>query len=520
MIKGKADIYLYDGETGDMKQHVTEDNMVTNAVQNILTGSLEKLVDSMRNTDAPNNTKNCNLNRIYTVQRSIAEDLFGGIMLFSKKLKEDVEHCIPSKDELVSLVGFGSNIDSELVGSKMKGTYNKEESSFSGNTAKLVFDFGNGIATGDIASIALTSALGGKYAPFCDVAPADKQLPVQIVGLDNENIFAQNSVAEFEDTYGFLSRVIGSPMYIDGGTAYVVKSSNLTKYNIGDITKRGIGLLSSFSMCSKERLAANSETVVLKNSYTKPMGTGDLSAIYAYDSKSTAESLILNKLYGTGIEEQITVPCTELVNSIRTYLGVSSITRNVFYNIAVDSLVYNNKIYFIVGDVNNASQETRPTKARVYELDFSGNVRYNDLSSEVISLIFGTVAVGSNTGVISMYTTFSLVCGLPIVGSTKGKTGNSLYLNTDTCTIEPRLTFYAKDVLTNPYSYNATLWTPIKSMKEPWICCVDPMKSRKGSYLVQLYMCYLATINNLKTPVTKGETDKLKIVYTLTEETI
>ena len=75
-----------------------------------------------------------------------------------------------------------------------------------------------------------------------------------------------------------------------------------------------------------------------------------------------------------------TISMTNIINSLSEY-GITD-SRNVVNYLSDGCIVLNDKIYFCVGDVNDSDQSTRPTKLRIYTVDFSGEVSYNDVSTE------------------------------------------------------------------------------------------------------------------------------------------
>ena len=515
MMKGKADIYLIDSETGNVKQHVTEENLVTNAVQNVMTGIIEKLAVINKNQGG-NYTSG--IEKIFDTDKTLAESMFGGIMLFSKTLTENKEHCIPSSDEIMSLLGYASIVPSPLEASKMKGVYNSEESEITDTSIKFVYDFDSDKAVGDIASIALTSAAGGKYIPY-ETVP-NGTVPACLFRHMNSRIMNTEGYFDFGSGYPCMHRKkADTGVYINGSSLYIISSGNLLEYDITYITSSGIGLFSNFAKGSSE--TKHKTTTPLKNSYSYLITDLTKKAVYGYDSTSNKTNLILNKVSGGGTEEKITIPMANLVASLTEYMsGLSSLSRNPLASNYKSTVVYNDKLYFVVGDINNATQETRPTKARIYELDFSGEVRYNDISTEAISLLYGSKVIGANNSLPDMSLRFVLVNDMVSIGYTSGT--NALPVDITSLVVKSRISYVISgEGGTTQYNYNlATKCSsvlPFESIKEPWLVCIDPDNGMNYALAPQLYMCYLATINNLSSTITKGNTDKLKIVYTLTE---
>ena len=48
-FKGKATIQIFDAKTGKIKDEITDENMVTNAVDNVLNGALNYLMTTCNN---------------------------------------------------------------------------------------------------------------------------------------------------------------------------------------------------------------------------------------------------------------------------------------------------------------------------------------------------------------------------------------------------------------------------------------------------------------------------------------
>ena len=515
MLKGKAEIILEDSKSGKVLHHAVEENIVTNAVQNVISGALDRLIATHNNTSQAKD-----IDRLYTLPDTIGKELFGGVMLFSKALPEDKTHVLPTGDEIASLVGYASYIEGTIEGSTTKGTYNAEESTFTDGEMKLVFDFDNAVANGDIASICLTSALGGKYGLKNNTAPGTV-LPTQLLSLRIGDPFEHDTVHTFNSTYP-ATPIINvaenlDKLYVDGDTLYYTASGKLYKLDCSIATHKGVGIFSNYDE-GKEGTLTPSELVLPWGSTSQTyIADAKLSCLWCIDSsKTTKDSLVLTKLHGDGLTEEKTISMTNIISSLSEY-GITD-NRNVVNYLSDGCIVLNDKIYFCVGDVNNSDQSTRPTKLRIYAVDFSGEVSYNDVSTEAIKMMFGESTKGSNSGLTDVGTRFIYFLDSLYVMFSSPATGTKaigLMVDTNTLGVKPDITLTAPD--NKPMSGYGTYWSVIGGMDAPWISCINCSRGSKDvAFSIELFMCYLATINNLSEVVHKTEDSKLKVIYTLT----
>lgn len=515
MLKGKAEIILEDSKSGKVLHHAVEENIVTNAVQNVISGALDRLVGTHNNTSQAKD-----IDRLYTLPDTIGKELFGGVMLFSKALTEDKTHVLPTGDEISSLVGYASYIEGVIEGSTTKGTYNAEESTFTDGEIKLVFNFDNAVANGDIASICLTSALGGKYGLKNNTAPGTV-LPTQLLSLRIGDPFEHDTVHSFSSSYPanpiiYVDSI--DEMYVDGDTLYYTSGAKLYKVSCSIANKKGVGLLTSFDQGKEGSLTPTEFDLSWGSTMRDFIPDAKLSCIWGVNTgKTTKESLVLTRLYGDNLTEEKTISMSNLITSLEEY-GITD-TRNPVSYLNEGCIILDDKIYFCVGDVNNSDQVTRPTKLRIYTIDFSGEVSYNDVSTEAIKMMFGESARGSNSGLSDVGTRFIYFLDSLYVMFSSPATGTKaigLMVDTTNLGVKSDITLATPDK--NPMSGYGTYWKTIGGIEAPWISCVNCTKgSRAVAFSIELFMCYLATINNLSEVVHKTEDSKLKVIYTLTE---
>lgn len=139
MIKGHTKIELFNAKTGEREFEYEKDNLVTNAVQELI--AFQTMIGRPMN------------NNVFP----IAKNALGGILLFDGKLTEDVNNTnFPTEAKLVGYASRDTNTDDA-----MRGSLNAIETHKTDTGYVSVWDFGTAQANGTIQSVALTSAYAG-----------------------------------------------------------------------------------------------------------------------------------------------------------------------------------------------------------------------------------------------------------------------------------------------------------------------------------------------------------------------
>ena len=137
MLKGRTTIQLMDAKTGKVTDEVTKDNLVTNAVKNALGGAFGKvaMTDNYNFTMSKNGMKS-----FYTLPsgKNFAQTLFGGVLIFSQAIEENVDHIIPTIQEIKSFIGC-ANQSVGNTGNSFRGSLNADESVVGSNYVKFVW---------------------------------------------------------------------------------------------------------------------------------------------------------------------------------------------------------------------------------------------------------------------------------------------------------------------------------------------------------------------------------------------
>lgn len=149
-LKGTMVMELTDVNTSEVER-VTKENMVTNAVNNIL--GLNPM--GIFYCEAEYST-----GMVWTgTLLPICPNMIGGILLFSKALEENTDNIYVQSDNLP--VAYASN-NVNSTANTARGSLNLTESKKLDNGYKFVWEFTPSQGNGTIAAVALTSALGGQ----------------------------------------------------------------------------------------------------------------------------------------------------------------------------------------------------------------------------------------------------------------------------------------------------------------------------------------------------------------------
>ena len=152
-LKGEMVIELTDTNTGAVET-VQETNMITEAVNNIL--GLNPMGIYLKASGEYDNSVLWNGTLL-----PICPNMIGGILLFPAVLEEKADHIYEQGKNLpVSYASNNVNSGSNVA----RGSLNQTESKKLDNGYKFVWEFTPSQGNGNIAAVALTSALGGQNA--------------------------------------------------------------------------------------------------------------------------------------------------------------------------------------------------------------------------------------------------------------------------------------------------------------------------------------------------------------------
>lgn len=513
-LHGKTTIQLFDAESGILTDAVDSENIVTNAVSNVLNGALNAVLACHFNGKG----RHYSLDDLYSLPSgsNIAKSLFGGVLIFSKSISESAEHCIPTIDEMKSFIGC-ANQGSSVVGNIFKGSLNSAESEIGDNYVKFVWDFTTEQCNGDIACICLTSNVGGSQGYGFSAITASSE--AHTLDFIHKGMWDLTDSTEYSSSYThnpmFLSSFTkGNPhdYYLDGNNYYYVYRDKVYRYNIDRLmNKIGSNIKESFNYGA---ISGYDEVLTLSNSGTYIFKCLDNDKVYEMVTKNQdKETLSLIKVSGNGNSELIEIPLVNFIESLGVYFDVTYSGYNpITYYYLDSSVIYNDKIYVVVGIVNDSDQVTNPNKMRVYVLSFDGTFTFKDISltDNMISMLFGTTACGGLKNNIDV--SFNKILDTLVLGSKDAANGFKYYFMGDDGSISEYPFMSCKD---NLAYYGYDIYKNSKWLKEPW--CSFRFAGNGYMNTIELWAPYLATINNQSPVLTKTADKTMKIIYTLTQ---
>lgn len=166
-LKGHAKIQLFDAKTGELTDEVENDNLVTNAVKDVVASIVRDWINWPDNNGRPFTTGLVRENGNNVKYNDFIVNFFGGVLVFNSKLPESASHTFPIKDEMLAIIGHAGHGSAD-TSDVSAGSFNISESTIDIKNKKyqFVWDFGTSAANGDIACICLTSAACGQAGYF------------------------------------------------------------------------------------------------------------------------------------------------------------------------------------------------------------------------------------------------------------------------------------------------------------------------------------------------------------------
>lgn len=153
-IKGNTQIILTDAKTGKVIKRTNDDNMVTNGVFEFIRSHGMTIADLFNNND---------------VKANPLTTLLGGVYLFHDSQTEDVNNIKPDGGN--ALVANGAYDVSNSQGRTL-GNFNASESGWmSDNIFRFVYDWSSAQGNGVISSVSLTSRIAGMLGLGRNVKP-------------------------------------------------------------------------------------------------------------------------------------------------------------------------------------------------------------------------------------------------------------------------------------------------------------------------------------------------------------
>ena len=157
MLKGRTKIELTNVHTGKKEEYI-HDNMITNAVADMLTGDGVSLPRASCEAFSNYNT--------------IADDLFGGVMLWQEQLSSEAsDYMLPLTN---TCIGYATRDLENTTSKNLKlGSFNASESSETLKEFKYVWDFTTNQANGQISAVSLVPKIMGQLGADTPISQLD-----------------------------------------------------------------------------------------------------------------------------------------------------------------------------------------------------------------------------------------------------------------------------------------------------------------------------------------------------------
>ena len=455
MLKGESIIELTDVRTGK-KETYRDTNMVTNALSDVINCSSVWMFD-----------------RVYDLAKymyPIYEKLLGGVVLFPEQLEENPEKYWAPYN--LDPVGFASNVVNTGTDTR-RGSLNVNESEPVLNDAgrmigyKYVWDFNTAQGNGQIASVCLTHPQAGYNWYGCNDSSSDGRLK-----------YVKSSVdISYKDVDDESYRDIAYTLLINRSTGYAYVNNFMTGklYRERAIPYNGVGIcdISRYTKIYKseelfEEVLDYQNTEFYKHNKNRFfVAISDTEIFGVSNAGNTSGSA---EVYWIRIDVS-TGEYTEGVWSVSALLKES--TRAVAYS--------NGYLFWMAYDRKSIYKINLSNVADVKQIAAENEIVYTDSANTLTSLPSGVI-LGQK-----FYISDDKINYSDVYGDGQGN----------------QLNGYGGGVLVGPYLFGYSSFD-------------DYYNYYIGS-CTSLIPQYLATINNLSSPVTKTADKTMKITYTLTE---
>jgi len=462
-LKGTMVIELTDVDTGDVETY-TEENMVTNAVNNILGANPLGLFYNV--TSGSNTMLDWN-----DYLLPICPNMIGGILLFSNTLDEDVDNIYPQSDNLP--VAYASN-DVNGTTDLARGSLNQTESKALDNGYKFVWEFTASQGNGTIAAAALTGSLGGQFAYGNDIGDTTAYLQVNQMAMDAD--FSDQQVLFETVSIDFDNEVLYSFDWSD--SSVVIKKARIPITSIGLVE-----LLNDTTITLIDETVITPSTFKFTTSYYSYGAFMDGQDGYWYGfangSGNSSGSASMTWIKISKTDYSYTEGSWTLSNATLKSVGYRYLASNYMYFYQY-ACVRDGYLYVMAYDA-----------AGIYKINISNSADVTLIDLGFTSAWKAVGETGSAAGVY-MLRVQDLIIGYDFI-----LTANDTVIAT---------------VGSTKFGLLCTQMFQYKNFLIGWGCAIGT--NYRQAYLLTPYM---ATINNLDSSVVKDSSKTMKITYTLTE---
>lgn len=472
MLKGKTTIELTDVNTGEKKVYEHH---------NTITKSLEKLLKDHGSLMDPRYLFTSNgVSSLYPYRTNA----LGGLLLFDNEIDPKNGETIFAPTS-ASMVGCG--VYDKTSTNNVRGSYNSSESYYNSQekSMKYVYDFATNQANGTIKSVCLTSAAGG-YGGY------ENENNVCTLSDDSNNFayarFACTPTLTIGERVLFAIDLTNDKCYYHNITS--ITNIDVYTYNAGLYNKR----------IFHNPLNAGKE--LSKTSYNIDINSTNYTAGF-FDQKHNTLHVIGHTSYNWANGVTLKVSKIDLTNGTvenYTLTNDSGNTIMLFHNSSsepkswsVYALIYDNIFYFY----QNKSSEY------VYKMDI---VNPDNNKSLAVPLNYASMFVyGERIAFTDLDRTINI------------SNSNIVYVYNPETDILTKSGLHSHVMTENTNGFECADIVP----------CIDTdglivyrIGRTSNNFYYKFYTLnpYLATINNLETPITKTNTNTMKVIYTITEE--
>lgn len=455
MLKGQAEIILTNAD--GTEQRIVEDNMFTNALKNLVESS--KPYTYGQTGDG------------YTKYLSSItpawKHMLGGVLLFRDPIPEDVDTIIPPNGN--KNTGYASNTANAVATNNLLGSYNTYESgpTDDGKGYTHVWEWNTSQANGTTSCICLTSRLGGLCGWDSDTEPTNQTFIMPLYTLN-----AAPDATIGSGNFGFNKGNIGNK---------VVDVETTDDYN-------------KIVIAGREYI--NNKYVLILHEFKIPIKVDLFTTFGNYYYTKT--SIDMQNYYYNYFEPSRIIP-----NSKEKQISYSYTSGGKTYCVVFDLTTNTPKRYeldFVVGNNTNMSTAVINNIAYIIYGAMLHKVNLTDNSHIEIELPFG--------------------CSIMTIIENKLFLFESSYCYGKTVILDLGTDTVIGVTYTKSAASGAIFKLQTNAHKLPIIdgCYSYQYAGNDNpSYLPQIITPYLATINNLATPIIKDNTQTLKVKYTIRE---
>lgn len=512
MLKGKTTIELTNVKTGETEKYEDE-NLVTNVISDIMTYNpfLYRLRSNGTSTSVDG--YDVGITSLASTFTPVVGNLIGGIALFEDTLLEAPD--VYFAPESNTIIGYSDNVvntnDNPKRGS-MNQTETKQYTDENGNKAqRFVFDFSTSQGNGKISSVGLTSRLGGR------AMYGDNYFSYWSTCCFDNHQFYSSSASFANNTYGMqVSNIVS--VDLDNNIGYFVRIKDSKVIEVGKvrIPHNNIGLFEDLG-------GSSSPYQVLE---VKEINTENFGATYY---KATSGSQYWRRHYLTFIKDDN--------NIIWGFEHVNGAQGNQTGDAKINWIKIDPSDWSFVE--NDSSKPVTLTNAQLYWFgryytpgkDGHDYSYYSQINTAIIKEGFLYALKYNGYGVykisLSDFSFEFIDSAVSLYGINDyrypttwvNEVGNRIcyergFIENGTIVPKDYLDTYNSSVL----GYTRSCTKP--SLKYgPFLLGIDAYNynGSRLSTVVILPMMYLATINNLASPVEKTADKTMKITYALTE---